>query len=194
MNINIRDATGGCYGAKVDDKYRVHTKSSITTSFETAMFNQRAFIILSNDITLTSATESAIIYIKNNETSDLVIHRINIGVGASTGGTGLASVYTYINPTGGTIISDENDCSIVNNFLGSSVNLTADYYKGAEGKTFVGTPLPHSMCVDAPAYDESLPKTVIPNGTSAGLSIVPPTSNTSMLVSIRLFVYLRDYI
>jgi len=194
MSQSIKDGTGDCYSAKVDKDHRLYTKSTGILDQKSAAFNSRAFVIASGDITLTNDSESAILYICNNEDSDLIVDEIIIGVGASTGGSGLAQSVTYINPTGGTIITDQNDVTVANLDSGSSVTLAGDFYVGGQGKTFVGTGFPSSLFVVAPAYDRTLSLNIIKKGQCAGLSLIPPSGNTSMLVTVTLGVYLKDYI
>ncbi len=189
----IQDGSGGCKSAKVDDNHRLYTKSNVTGAMATAIANEKGFAIVSADIELTSDSESAILYICNGEASKLVVDKVIIGVGPSDG-TGLPKSVSYSNPTGGTIITDKSEAIVINLETGSSVSLSGDYYVGGDGKTFTDIGLPTTMFVDAPGYDVTLPATTLPTGSCAGLSIIPPAGNTSMLVTVTLYVYLRDYI
>lgn len=60
-----------------------------------------AFNVNTGLVELTNATETPLIYIKNNEEKDLVITAVAIGMFNSTNGSGTADVYaTFVmNPT-----------------------------------------------------------------------------------------------
>ena len=94
----IADGTGTCNRAEVDDKFRLSAKATANTVFESAIANERAFSIISGDITLTSDDESAILYVCNNEVSDLIIDQTVIGVGVGADSSGLPQSISYVNP------------------------------------------------------------------------------------------------
>jgi hypothetical protein len=194
MDTVIRDGTGGCNGAKVDGRFRVGMIGVVETAIESARENERAFVITSGDFELTTDSESGILYLKNNEDSKLVIDRIIVGYGLSTGGSGQPKSKTYFNPTGGTVISDETDAVTLNLDTGSAISLSADAYSGGEGKTIVGTGLATTMFEEAPGYDTTLPGAVIRKGSTAAISVIPPAGNTSMVFNVTLYVYLSDYV
>lgn len=193
-DTRIKDGTGSCRTAKVDESNRLAVRGDVTHAFESAMLNERAFAIVSVDVTLTDDNESGILYLYNDDPSNLIIDHIVIGVGQSTDGVGLAKSITYSGPTGGTLLTEETDAIVVNLAAGSSIQLNANAYVGGQGKTVVGTGLPSSLFVSAPDYDTSLPKTVMARGDSSAISIIPPTGNTSMVITVSLYVYLQDYV
>jgi hypothetical protein len=189
----IINGVGDCTAAFVDKQHRLHTKATTVNALDTATENERAFGILTADITLTNDTESALLYICNSETSKIVVDKVLFGIGASDG-TGLPQSVIYVDPEGGTIISEKNPAIVVNFDSGSSITLDGLFYKGGEGKTFVGTGLPNSMFVQAPGYSDSFPKFTLGTGSCSGFAIIPPPGNTSMIVNINLYVYLRDFV
>lgn len=193
MGEFIINGVGDCTAALVDEQHRLHTKSTVVGSLDSATINERAFGILSLDIELTNDAESAILYVCNGETSKIVVENVIIGFGASDG-TGLAKSVIYVDPTEGTIITEKNPAIVVNFDSNSSVTLDGDYYKGGQGKTFVGVGLENYVYANHPTYHEVFPKFTLETGACSGFAIIPPTGNTSMWVNINLYVYLRDFV
>jgi len=189
----IINGVGDCVAARVDASHRLHTKATVVGALDSATVNERAFGILSLDVELTNDSESAILYICNEENSKMVAEKVIVGVGTSDG-TGMAQTVIYVDPTGGTIISEKNPAIVVNFDSASSTSLDGKYYKGGQGKTFVGNGLTNYIYAEHPVYHEKFPKFTLTTGACSGFAIVPPAGNTSMWVNINLYVYLRDYV
>jgi hypothetical protein len=87
-------------------------------------------------ISLTTSTASGVLYIKNNESKNLIIKTVVPFVG-SAGTTTESTIMTVIkNPTTGTLISGASAVDMnENRDFGSPNSLTVDAYKGAEGNT-----------------------------------------------------------
>lgn len=150
--------------------------------------------INTGDITLTNANKSAVFYLKNNESRDLVVTVTTYLIGNSTGGTGDLVVDIIQNPTAGTIVSTATDVEMVaNKNFGNTQTLDAAIYKGAQGATMTtGTKAYSSRLKQTGAYAISTGDIELPKGASLGIDITPPTSNTSMVLQVALAVYLRD--
>jgi len=192
--MQIIDSTGTKTGAKVDVGNRLFTNALTVEEQSEAAGNGESFNINTGDITLTSATESSVLYLKNNETRDLIISNIIYLFGASTGGSGDIVVTVVKNPTAGTVISDETAVDINSNKnFGSSITLAADVYKGAEAKTLTGgTDAFSSRIQDGKfPYVIGTGDVVLPKGSSIGFQVTPQTGNTSMILQIALAVHLR---
>ncbi len=191
----IEDGTGTGNNTRVDKNNRAHVRSVTTSENESANKAGRAYNINTGAITLTSGSESAIMYVKNNESTDLHVTSIAVGLGPSTGGDSseIPTITVVRNPTAGTVVSDASAVSINSNRnYGSSDTLTADAYKGAEGKTLTnGTD--HLLFFQAAngrlfaTIDE-----VIPKGSSIGIKVDPQASNTSMKCYAALICHLED--
>lgn len=187
MDINIKGATGNGYGAKVSNSNRLHTDSVTRTQSQQAALNGDAFNISTGSITLTTATVSGVLYIKNEGDYPLVVKEIGVRIGASTGGTGAATVTLTSNPTSGTLISGALALSANSNRnLGSAKALIGEYYKGAQGATVVGgqtaSTTATSNFTDALLFNAEV--FVLPKGTSLAVSFTPPTSNTSQTIVV----------
>lgn len=136
----IHDGTGGGYAAKVDSDNELFTFSVTQTEDQKAVRAGRSYNINTGLIAYTSNGESSMLYVKNNETKDLIVDAIAVGVG-TLGGTVTDSTYVTVvrNPTGGDIISDATAVAMnQNRNFGSSSTLTVDAYKGKEAGTMTG--------------------------------------------------------
>ena len=191
----IQDGTGKSYAAKVDVNGFLHV-DSVSTDRES--YNSQkgySFNINTGLITLTNAaTDNAVLYVKNNEDSPLVLTNVFYQTGASTGGSGNIIVSVYRNPTTGTIVSGASAVEInANRNFGSSRTLAIDAFKGATGTTFTnGTKALESILATATQrIAVSAGAITLPKGSSIGIQIKTPTGNTSMAVEFALACYLE---
>ena len=191
----IQDGTGKGYLAKVDNDNRLYTKSVISTEQEHESSNGLAYNINTGIITLTNATKTPVLYLKNNEEFDLIIDTVLYMTGASTGGSGNVLVEIVRNPTAGTIVSGASDVEMnVNRNFGSTRSLSANAYKGATGSTLTdGVKFIESILSTATQrVAVSVGAVIIPKGSSIAIQITPPTGNTSMATEWAISCYLSD--
>lgn len=191
--ISIKDGSTG-YVAQVDSDLRLQTYAVTINENNQANSKGRAYNINTDDITLTDAVETPILYIKNNEDKDLHITALDLWAGTSTGGTATLGTKWVVerNPTAGTIVSNATAVDIESNRnFGSNNTLLVDSYKGATGNTmtggtdhiiFRGTLLSRIYA----EIDE-----IIPKGSSIGIHVKPPTSNTSLIVYAAAICHLE---
>ena len=137
----IKDGTGTGRLAKVDVNNRLFTNSVSLTEQSWQSEEGRGFNINTGLISLTSAAESGLLYLKYTGTTYFNIAALAVGVGLM-GGTVTDPTYIkiYRNPTGGTLISNAVTSGIQNgnrNF-GATSTLNGTIYKGAEGATVTG--------------------------------------------------------
>lgn len=196
MSDFLRDGTGKGYLQKVDGNNRAATRSVNTPENEAATKIGDSYNINTGLIDLTSADETPIIYVKNNESVNLHIKAIVFAAWTSTGGSGTDGVPKLVivrNPTTGTLIDNANAVDINSNRnFGSSKNLTVDAYKGATGETFtdgsdhiivhLGTSGRTFIGIDE----------VLPKGASIGVKYTPQGSNTSQQVYAAIICHLED--
>jgi hypothetical protein len=193
MAEQIIDGKGTGSRAEVDSNNRLQTFAISEGLSLDAAKNGENYNINTGSITLTSATESAVMYLKNNEDKNFVIEEVIIILGASTGGTGDLTIELIRNPTTGTVISGATDADVVGNRnFGSSRELVADVYKGAEGNTLTDGTLfsdtTRSAASTVVRFDADV--IVMPKGTTIGVNITPQASNTSMSVKVAIVGYL----
>jgi hypothetical protein len=196
MSLIITDGTGTGKVAKVDEQNRLFTKTVSKSAIEDATDEGRSYNLNTGIITLTSANESGVLYLKNTDPlNDIHISAIAVGVGPSTGGTATSinNITVVRNPTGGTIVDNATNVDINSNRnFSSSKALTSDAYKGAEGNTLTGGS-DHLLLFQASGgrlfatIDE-----VLSNGASIGVNILPQTDNTSMNVYVALILHTED--
>jgi hypothetical protein len=188
----IKDGTGTGELAKVNGDNRLYTQAVTITENDDANKKGLAYNINTGIITLTSAADTPIMYLKNNDDTTLHITAIAVGVGPSTGGSGGIPKITVIrNPTAGTTISNANDVDIKSNRNYGSQNTLSDVvaYKGATGETITDGE-DHLILFQTSngrlfaQIDEILEK-----GSSIGVKFDPQTGNTSQDVYCALICH-----
>lgn len=194
MSIELIDGTGGSSRVKINSLNELHTYS-ITLSEEAAANRQGdAYNINTGIISLSSADETPILYLKNNEERNLIVVGEVLGLETSNGTATEFAYGTVIkNPTAGTIVSNATAADIVSNRnYGSSKVLDADVYKGATGNTMTGGS--DHLLIGSPDFARVFAtiNEVVPQGKSIGVTVTPPSSNTAMDVYVALIVYLEQ--
>jgi hypothetical protein len=191
----IDDGKGKGNKAAVDGNNRLHVGAVNTAETIQANKDGDAYNINTGVITLTDAADTPVLYLKNNETKDLYVSAMAIGLDTATGGTATEMVKITIvrNPTAGTIVDNATNVAINSNRnYGSSNSLTVDAYKGATGNTMTNGE-DHILFFQADfgrlfaTIDE-----VIPKGSSIGVKIDPPANTTSFPIYAALICNLLD--
>ena len=127
--------------AKVDVNNRMHVQAlSVNAVLDSHLLGNAYIVGTGGFINLAaSATEHALLYIKNTGDANLIIDAQNIEVLIPTGDDTECFLGWHMNPTGGTLISEEFAAGTVNRRIGSPINLSADTYKASlTGKTITG--------------------------------------------------------
>ena len=185
--MKIEDGTGTGRKTKVDIFNRLMTRASCSDAFDFAVTRGRGFLAFSGIVNLTSDTESGILYLKNNGDNSIKIEKSILQIGASDG-TGDVNTVSYINPTGGTLITAETAASVANLNLSSARDFDGDTYKGAEGATITGGSSAPDIFTSPGRY-ELKAFFIVQKGASIAISVTPPTGNTSMDVNFQTFIY-----
>jgi hypothetical protein len=194
MPQSIKDGSTG-NTAKVGSNSRLHTHANTTPEEWSANKDGNAYNINTGNITLTSAADTPIMYVKNNDDKTLHISAIAIGVGPSTGGTGEIPQITVVrNPTAGTTISNANNVAIKSNRNYGSANTAANIiaYKGATGETM--TDGDDHLLINQTSNGRAFASIdeILPKGTSMGVKFDPQPSNTSQTVYCALICHFED--
>ena len=191
----VEDGNGSGYRAKVNKNSRLYVNAVSEQEERRATKDGRSYNINTGSIELTSANESGVLYLKNNETQDLHVTTIVVILGQSTGGSATDDTIIEVirNPTAGTVVSDETAVDVISNRnFGSSETLTADAYKGAEAKTLTdGDQHILSLISEGSRVAFNIDE-VLPKGASIGVTINPPASNSSMDVMVAVLCHLED--
>lgn len=197
MSVTIKDGTGSGKVAKVTDENRLETSSVTQEDKDHAADLGNKYNINTGDITLTDANKTTTLYIKNNESSDLVVSALIYNLGASTSGTGDVKIEVLRNPTTGDIVTNASAAETVSNQnFGSSNTLLADVYKGAtadaaitDGDVSIST----RSAANTGRIFISLGSLVIPKGSSIAIDYTPPASNTSQIVQFAASCFLKTF-
>lgn len=180
MAEQILDGTGQGYRAKVDSENRLLTSGINKDIFEFKAEMSDAFFIGTPLVNLTTATESAIFYCKNNEDGAILLGDFFLIAEATTGGSpSMFRVNWYKNPTS---ISSATATVPLNQNFGSSDLLNATVQYGAQGSTVTGGSLVATLSFPISRFNSLPANLVLEKGSSFVVSIVPPTGNTSMPV------------
>ncbi len=194
MGFEILDGTGTGSKAKVSSN-RLYTDTVERSEIIAASANGDGFNINTGTINLTSANKSAVMYVRNNESKDMVVESFIYLIGNSTGGSGDMFVSVVRNPTAGTIIDNAVvvDYTANRNF-GSAKTLQADEYKGVDGDTVTdGSVVISSIVNQSPSrVFISASGITLPTGSSLAIEITPATGNTSLNVQVAIPCYLKD--
>ena len=179
----IQDGTGDSKYAKVDSNNQLHTFAITESEQNSAVEDGQAFNINTGVIALTGTSESAIFYMKNDESplngdSNLVVDSIIIGINTISATITESPLVTIIrNPTAGTVVSDATACPMKSNSnFGSANVLDSLVYIGADGKTLTdGTDHAIVLCSEGRT---TIPELAIdlPKGGSIGIKIDLNTS------------------
>jgi hypothetical protein len=184
MSFFIGDGKGRGRSAGVNQDNQLLTRSVSVDSQEQGTVFGESFNVNTGLITLTTADESGVLYVKNTYSSrNVVVTGIVAILGPSTGGstTDTTRIRIYRNPTTGTLITDATavDTNSNRNF-GEDSTLTADAYKGTEGSTITdGTVHLESLVNPGNRVFFSIDEMLQP-GNSIAVSYEPNDSNTSM--------------
>ena len=187
MSDVIKDGTGKAFTAKVDNTNSLKVRAVTLSEQEEALLGGRAFRIGSGIVTLTSASESYVLYLKNNDLRDIFIYEIVTVLGSSTGGTGRYESGFTLNPTGGTILSG-SATAVINTNIGSSEVADVTATRGVEGTTASGGAEIETLYVGAGRVVIS-DVLILPKGSDIAFKVTPPTSNSSMDISITVKFY-----
>lgn len=197
MTISIKDGTGTGNQASVDTLGRIGVEGETNGSFINSALTGNGYFTTTRSVTLTSDTESCLLYIQNTSERDLVIVNSRHYIGASDASGSVLPSYN-IDPTGGTILTGTNG---VDYNTGAGVNLnfgeqlskpfTGVIRVGLEG-TSVTSALP-SVQVLVPQNDIFINRfsVSLPRGSAVSASITPPSGNTSMTVIIDFLMYYK---
>jgi hypothetical protein len=190
MAIKIEDGTGTGRRAKVDSNNRIETSGLAETVSNDAAIQGSAYNVNTGTLALTSGSKSAVVYLKNTGTNNIVIPKLFYLFGANTGGSGEHLVQVERNPTGGTIVTGASTQTPVNRNFSSQNTLTADSYKGAEGSTLTGgTVIIESLFTSEGRAALDVGAIVLAKGNSIGITITPKTSTTAMNVQFAMEIY-----
>jgi hypothetical protein len=188
-------------GAKVSKNQRLETESVTLVEKDRAAISGWKFNINTGDITLTNATKTSVLYVKNTDEYDLSVDSLIYNLGNTTSGSGDVKVEVIRNPTAGDIITNANNVETgagveANKNFASTNTLTGLFYKGATGETALsggdGATISTRSASNTGRIVISLGNLILPKGTAIGIDYTPPTSNTSQTVQFAISCHIRN--
>ena len=184
MEFNLKDGNGSSRLAVVDSENLLRTRSVTITQQQLSTLKGESYQIGSGVINFTSANESALLFIKNNEDRALGFSAVNITSNAPTGSTEdvfLAKIYLN-----GTDLSSGTSKSALNNNFGSSRLLAADIKAGAEGSSVTNGTAVGAFYIPCNTFFNTDIAWVLPKGATLALTVTPGASNTSWNCTVTL--------
>jgi hypothetical protein len=140
MTDIVADGTGKGYKAQVFSNNKLAVNAVEKTEVQYAAENERAWNINTGWISNISSN-TALIYLYNNETTAFSIDNIAIGL-KNGSATDVQSIYAIENPTGGTLYDAATLCDMIKNrYIGSGIGFSSDsvaYKATADGQTLTG--------------------------------------------------------
>ena len=197
MNTVIVDGTGSGKAMQVNDKNQLVASAEAITRKEQRSRDGFTFNLNTGLITLTSATESAVAYIKHTDTTTrMIVDSVgyDIYVGANNAGTPIdddaAIARIYKNILNGTLVTNAVVGDVAQNKNFNSGNDFAHvFYKGAEGNTITEGAL---------TYISPMPRVintgdiVLNSGKNLAVTIQPPATTTNMVIALFFSVYFEE--
>lgn len=180
--------------AEVNNKGHLETQAvTISEQSDTALDGD-AYNLNTGTFQLTSAASTAIFYLKNDsEERDMIISRIFVSFGVSTGGSGRIVASVMRGPTVGGILTSGVDNPPQNFNFGSSKVLSVTSKTGttALGDCTGGTmPIEFYFTSDNQRHLVGFESIILPRGASMCFSLTPPAGNTSMDIQAGANIYL----
>lgn len=191
MTTEIKDGTGSGTLAKVDDGHRLYTRAITQTELSHAVVHGETWNAGTGWLTLDTAAQSPLLYIKNIGVNELTIDLYVLLTRASTGGSGEGIVEILRNPTAGTIISGGTTVSATNMNFGSSNSPEATILSGGASGSFTISGEDDTLRSKVGAENRLLLGiiTALPRGASVCIAYTPPAGNTSMDVEAVVEMY-----
>jgi len=195
MAETIKDGAGSGFLARVDARNRLVGTTVTDSQFEDSNLFGNAYNVNSGLITLTTAGESGIIYLKNKEALDFHVTRVVAIFGPSSGGSTVDTVRVrvYRNPTTGTLITNTAGVAANSNRnFGSSNDFDSDAFAGAEGNTITDGSVHIDSLIDPGSRVSFGVDEILIKDNTIAVSFEPPDSNESMKTMCALVGYLRE--
>ena len=188
----IEDGKGRGFFTGVDSTGRLEVSSATVSEEIFATYEGESYAFGTGTVSYTAATQSAILYVRNDDVRPLTLDRIRVMLGTATGGAGDWAISFRRNPTGGTLISTANAGSPLNINHGSSISPDTTFYTsgGTTGLTLTGGNggvFPIKDTGDGQVLFEF--GRVLTTGSSFGVVLTPPTGTTAA----NVFCVLRAY-
>ena len=185
--MQIKDGTGKGFLAKVNKDNQLVTRAvSVEQRLKSAL-NDNYFEVTTGIINLANAVATPILYLKNdNVDKSIIIDRVFYDTFTSVSGVGSGKLLYVKNPTiaGGT--------DIVPNICNFGSNQTAEGTFKKSLTTMTGTTFWTASILEESSAALEEGRIVLPVGSSIGIIITAPTSNTDMDIAVNIGFYYFD--
>lgn len=185
----IADGSGRGFEAAVDSTNRLLVESIALNIREEAVLEGASFE-LGGLVTLTGTSETAVIFVENQQDRTIVLDRFEFSSPESTGGTSDAMLLTLY--TGPSAITNSTPGGVGNSNFGSALAIPVDVQLG-NGST--------SAVTGGSAFGSSYVRLVgqsmfngpwaVPRGNTFALTATPPAGNTSLPFTVRVLTHLE---
>jgi len=188
-SVTIKDSSTG-YIAEVNSSKRLQTRSVTVSEQQQRSNDGYGFNLNTGTIALTSANESAVMYVKYTGTKTLHVQSVAVGVGKLGVSSDPVLVKMYRNPTNGTIVTNAvAGVQFGNRNFGTATQLTSDFYKGVEGDTLTGGDLIAQFYANQSNRLFADIDFILPPQTSIGISLTPNDDGTGGNVYVALICH-----
>ena len=176
----IEDGRGKGFQVAVDSTNRLEVHAATVDEERIATVEGEAWQFGSATVAFTAATASAILFVKNTDTRDMIIDRLRLHLGTVTGGTGDWTLGIVRNPTAGTLVSGGTVITPTNINHGSSKEPSGTFLRGVQGSTLTdGTTSSFPIKSSGDGIIIFPFGRILPTGASIGISVTPPTGTTA---------------
>jgi hypothetical protein len=189
MPDQIRDGKGRGHLAGVNSDNQLITRATTVEQRLHSTIDQLYYEAYTGLVTLSNATETGFIYIKNSDKTGkhIVIDRIFYDFWTSTGGTGSDGYLRYyINP----VISSGTTIMPVNTNFSSTSEPSGTFERSFTIDSGSVWWTAYITDKSSTALEEG--RIAIPDGNSFAISVQAPTGNTSMQAAINIAFYYFD--
>lgn len=187
--MKLQDGTGSGNEAKVDNNNRLQVKSVSVRDAVDSIEQGKGYSVNTGTITFSAA--GTLLYIENNEDTDLVIESVIIGLGSGTVSDS-GEVTITRGPSGGDLITDATVVDVnQNRNFGSSETLDVNAYKGKSGGTITGGDQIALIYTGTSSRNLIGLDFILPKGTKLAISYDPKLSSGSIKAYCAAVVYLK---
>lgn len=195
MRIEGTSNDGSLNIAKVNKEGQLNVRAISATEVEHSVEEGDAFQVYTGVINIANDSQTAILYIKNDDTSDIFLTSATIGTRPSTGG---ADNVVLVESVAGVLPTDEIvtsgiDVPAINRNGGASRQFAGVVKKGPTASAVSGVPA--SGVLSDFTLERQLEVTnIIPKGGSLALEVVPPAGNTSLDMTLSVGFHILEEI
>ncbi len=187
MRIEGVSNDGGLNIAKVNKEGQLKTRSVTATEIENSVASGDAFQVYTGVINLTSSAKTAVLYLQNDDVSDILVTGATIGAGLSTGG---ANNSVLVEAVGNTATSDDivqngTDVPFINRNGGAARQFVGVCRKGPSTSAVNGVPVSGALS-DYTVEQQFELTNIISKGGNLAIEVTPPAGNTGMNMTITV--------